>query len=47
MTGLYPMHTGMQHDVILFTSPECGPADEAYLPEKLKDLGYDTHMVGK
>jgi arylsulfatase B len=47
MTGMYPFHTGMQHDVIQWTSPECGPANFEYLPEKLKTAGYSTHMLGK
>jgi arylsulfatase B len=47
MTGLYPFHSGMQHDVIQWTSPECAPLDLTFLPERLSTAGYKSHMVGK
>ena len=37
----------MQHYVILGTSPYGLPLDQELLPEKLKSLGYSTHMIGK
>nr|CAH0102563.1 unnamed protein product [Daphnia galeata] len=47
MTGLYPIHTGMQHDVLYGYSRYGLPLSETTLPEYLKDLGYKNHIVGK
>ncbi|KAL5006580.1 hypothetical protein ScPMuIL_015386 [Solemya velum] len=47
MTGLYPYHTGLQHAVIHPARPECLPRNLELLPQKLKKLGYATHIVGK
>ncbi|KAK3596805.1 hypothetical protein CHS0354_036645 [Potamilus streckersoni] len=47
MTGFYPYHTGLQHFVILDDTPGYIPTNFTTLPEKLKQLGYSTHMVGK
>ncbi|XP_052786419.1 arylsulfatase B-like [Mya arenaria] len=47
MTGYYPFHTGLQHDVIHPSTPGYLPANFTTLPQKLKHLGYTTHMVGK
>lgn len=47
MTGLYPYHQGMQHGVIYPTQQECTPLSVDLLPKALKDVGYDTHLVGK
>lgn len=47
MTGYYPFHTGLQHDVIHPLIPKFLPSNFTTLPQHLKKLGYATHMVGK
>ncbi|XP_071439193.1 arylsulfatase B-like [Hetaerina americana] len=47
MTGRYPIHTGMQHRVILPSEPWGLPLSERLLSQDLKSLGYATHIVGK
>ena len=48
LTGYYPIHLGMQHDVIQPESKFGLPLGHKLLPAYLKDLlGYQTHMVGK
>mmetsp|Transcript_32516 Transcript_32516/g.41593 ORF Transcript_32516/g.41593 Transcript_32516/m.41593 type:complete len:605 (-) Transcript_32516:367-2181(-) len=48
MTGKYPIHTGMQHNIIGMTSAWGLPLNHTLLPEFLRDeYGYRTHMVGK
>ncbi|XP_054266115.1 arylsulfatase B-like [Macrosteles quadrilineatus] len=47
MTGKYPIHTGMQHLVILEAEPWGLPLHEKLLPEHLRTLGYRTHAIGK
>ncbi|XP_020620379.1 arylsulfatase I-like [Orbicella faveolata] len=47
MTGRYPIHTGMQHSVISAALPYGVGLDEVFLPQYLKEQGYQTHAIGK
>ncbi|KAG8183894.1 hypothetical protein JTE90_002463 [Oedothorax gibbosus] len=47
MTGLYPIHTGLQHDVIYVDQPWGLPLHKTLLPQHLQKLGYSNHAVGK
>ena len=47
LTGMYPYHIGRQQWVIYPTTPTGLTLNRTLLPEVLKDLGYDTHLVGK
>ncbi|KAM7314113.1 arylsulfatase B [Ixodes scapularis] len=47
MTGLYPIHTGMQSSVILDAAPWGLPLEIKILPQHFKDLGYEVNMIGK
>lgn len=46
MTGLYPIHTGMQGYPMLAAEPRGLPLQKI-LPQYLKDVGYVTRAVGK
>ena len=47
MTGRYPIHTGMQRDVIYSPNPWGVGLDEVFIPQYLKAQGYSTHAIGK
>ncbi|KAH6939118.1 hypothetical protein HPB50_015772 [Hyalomma asiaticum] len=47
MTGLYPMRTGMEGFTIDVAEAWALPLNLRILPQYLKDLGYETHLVGK
>ncbi|KAF4519022.1 hypothetical protein B566_EDAN009785 [Ephemera danica] len=47
LTGKYPIRTGMQGYPLMATEPRGLPLDQRLLPQYLKDLGYQTHLVGK
>ena len=45
--GRYQIHTGLQHDVILPCVPKGLPLKDKTIADKLKEVGYSTHIVGK
>ncbi|XP_074648033.1 arylsulfatase B-like [Tubulanus polymorphus] len=47
LSGYYPYHTGMQHTVIMAYAGYGLPLNITTLPQKLKQAGYRTHIVGK
>ncbi|XP_042900784.1 arylsulfatase B isoform X2 [Parasteatoda tepidariorum] len=47
MTGLYPIHTGLQHGPIPSSHPYGLSLKFRLLPEWLKNMTYDTHAIGK
>nr|UNO37575.1 GSS-like protein [Psylliodes laticollis] len=47
LTGKYPIHTGMQHMIVLESEPWGLPLNETLMPQLLKRNGYVTHAVGK
>ena len=38
---------GIQHYLFEHIRPQCLPDDEVTLPQKLKEVGYSTHALGK
>ncbi|XP_018562425.1 arylsulfatase B-like [Anoplophora glabripennis] len=47
LTGNYPIRSGLQGTPLQAGENRYIPLDMAILPERLKQLGYRTHMVGK
>lgn len=47
LTGIYPFRLGLQHGVLKPTKPHGLPLNVTLLPERLRRLGYATHIVGK
>ncbi|GFT18451.1 arylsulfatase B [Nephila pilipes] len=46
-TGKYASRLGLQHFIIKGGEDSALPINETTLAERLKELGYDTHMIGK
>jgi len=47
MTGKYPYKSGMSHGVLGEDTPYCSPTNLKFLPQRLKEHGYDTYAIGK
>ena len=47
LTGLYPIHTGLQHSVLFTTERLALPLKFPIMPQLLNPHGYKSHMVGK
>ncbi|XP_069119503.1 arylsulfatase B-like isoform X2 [Argopecten irradians] len=47
LSGRYQTHTGLQHRHIAGDMPNALPRDSPTLPDKMREAGYSTHMVGK
>ncbi|XP_067010876.2 arylsulfatase B [Anabrus simplex] len=47
LTGMYPIRTGMQGYPLKAGEPRGLPLDVPLLPQRLKELGYTTRLVGK
>ncbi|XP_060066093.1 arylsulfatase B-like [Ylistrum balloti] len=47
MSGRYQIHTGLQHGDITNAQPNGLPLNSPTLADKLKEVGYSTHAVGK
>ncbi|XP_038060733.1 arylsulfatase J-like [Patiria miniata] len=47
MSGRYQIHTGLEHRSFHAVQPDCLPLEDPTLANKLKELGYATHAVGK
>ncbi|XP_031554872.1 arylsulfatase B-like [Actinia tenebrosa] len=47
LSGLYPIHLGLQHGIVHNGCPYGLPLNLTLLPQKLQQSGYSTHMLGK
>ncbi|KAG0431633.1 hypothetical protein HPB47_021573 [Ixodes persulcatus] len=47
LTGLYPIHTGLQHNMVYPAEPWGLSPDFTIMPQYLKELGYASHIIGK
>ncbi|XP_077865368.1 arylsulfatase B-like [Saccoglossus kowalevskii] len=47
LTGRYPAKVDMQHSVVLPSQPYYLPSEYSTLANKLKEVGYMNHVVGK
>ena len=45
--GRYQIHTGLQHLVIQPCIPTALPLEDKTLADKLSEIGYSRHIVGK
>jgi len=46
IVGRYQIHTGLQHSIIASCMPSGLPLGDPTMPDKLKEVGYSTHMIG-
>lgn len=47
LTGMYPVRLGLQHSAIGFAEPWGLPLNVKIMPQFFKELGYETHLIGK
>lgn len=47
LTGRYQIHTGMQHKIVSQCTQNGLPLKEKTIADKLKEVGYKTHIVGE
>ncbi|XP_077994328.1 arylsulfatase B-like [Glandiceps talaboti] len=47
MTGYYPYRVGLQHKVLERSEPAGLPLNFTLIPQRLREQGYSTYMVGK
>ncbi|KFM73874.1 Arylsulfatase B, partial [Stegodyphus mimosarum] len=47
MTGYYPYHIGRQNCVVIVLEPTGVSVKYPFLSQKLKELRYSTHIIGK
>lgn len=47
LTGLYPIHSGMQHGIISGNDPWGLPLQHRLIPSYLQQAGFSSHMIGK